>query len=77
MKTFSGANIQDLEHYGSPHLEHDKPDIAVIHIGSSNVSYNNLDIDASILAGNIDCIKMHRLLCGGSGNPFYFCKRKC
>ena len=34
-------------------LEHGKPDIAVIHIGSNNVSYNNLDIDASMLAENI------------------------
>ena len=34
-------------------LEHGKPDIAAIHIGSNNVSYNNLDIDASMLAENI------------------------
>ena len=53
MKSFSGAKIQDLEYYVTPHLEHDKPDIAVIHTGSNKVSYNNLDIDASILAENI------------------------
>ena len=53
MKSLSGEQIQDLEHYLTPHLEHDKPDTAVIHIESKNVSYNNLDIDVSILAGNI------------------------
>ena len=42
--------IQDLKHYVTPHLKHDKPDIPVIHIGSNNVSYGNLDIDSSILA---------------------------
>ena len=31
-----------LKHYVTPHLEHGKPDIAVIRIGSKNVSYNNL-----------------------------------
>ena len=44
MKSSSGAKLQDLKHL-TPHLEHDKPDIAAIHIGSNNVSYNNLDID--------------------------------
>ena len=50
MKTFSGTNIQDLENYVPPHLQHDKPDIAIIHIERNNVTYNNLDTDASILA---------------------------
>ena len=53
MKSFSGANIQNLKHYVAPHLEHEKPDIAVIHTGNNTKSYNNLDIDASILAENI------------------------
>ena len=53
MKLVSGAKIQDLKHYITPHLEHGKPDIAVIHIGSNSLSYNNLDIDASMLAKNI------------------------
>ena len=30
MKSFSGAKIQDLKHYVTPCLEHDKPDIVVI-----------------------------------------------
>ena len=53
MKLVSGAKIQDLKHHVTSHVEHGKPDIAVIHIGSNNVSYNNLDIDASMLAENI------------------------
>ena len=53
MESFSGARIQDLEHYVTPHFEHDKPDIVVIHLGTNNVSYNNLDKYASILAENI------------------------
>ena len=53
MKLVSGAKIQDLKHYVTSYLEHGKPNIAVIHIGSNNVSYNNLDIDASMLAENI------------------------
>ena len=52
MRSFKGAKIQYLKHYVTPHLEHDKPDIAAIHIGC-NVSYNNLDRGASILAENI------------------------
>ena len=45
MKSLREAKIQDLEHYVTPHLEHDKPD--------SNMSYNNLDMDASILSENL------------------------
>ena len=36
------SKITRLKHYVTPHLEHGKPDIAVIRIGSNNVSYNNL-----------------------------------
>ena len=53
IKSFTGVKIQDLEHYVTPHSEHNKPHTTVIHIASSNVSYNNLDIDASIFAQNI------------------------
>ena len=53
MKSFSGTKIQDLKYFVTPHLEHVKPDIAVIHIGSGNMSYNNLDINVSILTTNI------------------------
>lgn len=50
VKSFSRVKIQDLEHYATKHLENDKQEIAVIHIGSKNASYKYLDIDASILA---------------------------
>ena len=49
VKSFSRAKIQDLEH-ATTHLENDKQEIAVIHIGSKNASYKYLDIDASMLA---------------------------
>ena len=46
MKSLSGTKLQHLEHYVTPHLEHENPDIAVIHIRTNNVLYNILDTDA-------------------------------
>ena len=65
MKSFSGAKIQDLEQHVTSHLEHDKQYIAVIHTGSNNVSCNNLDIDASILAEYITKIGIKSISHGG------------
>ena len=53
LKAFSGAKIQDLEHYIIPHLSEEKPDIAVIHIGSNNVTYNSLDKNVTDVAMSI------------------------
>ena len=53
VKPFSGAKIEDLEHYMIPNLKQQQPDIAVIHVGSNNVSYKSLDTDARLLAENI------------------------
>ena len=53
LKPFSGAKIEDLEHYIIPNLQQQKPDIVVIYVGSNNVSYNNLDGDARLLAANV------------------------
>ena len=53
IKSFSGAKVQDLQHYVIPPLEEEKPDVAVIHIGSNNASYNRLDVDPAVIAGNI------------------------
>ena len=53
LKAFSGAKIQDLEHYIVPHLSEEKPDIAVIHIGSNNVTYNSLDKNVTDVAMSI------------------------
>ena len=50
MNSLSGAKIRDLKLCITPYVEHDKPDILVIHIGSNNMLYNNLDMYGSILA---------------------------
>ena len=48
-----GLKIKNLQHYVIPPLEEEKPDIAVIHIGSNNVTYNNLDNDSTVIAKQI------------------------
>ena len=53
MKAFGGAKIEELEHYITPHLEYKKPDIVVIHVGSNNISYKNLNMNPAVLAQNI------------------------
>ena len=53
MKSFIRTKIQDLEHNVTPHLDYDKPDIAVMNKGSRNVSHSDLAMDASILANDI------------------------
>ena len=53
MKAFGGAKIEELEHYITPHLEYEKPDIAVIHVGSNNISNKNLNMNPAVLAQNI------------------------
>ena len=50
MNSLSGAKIRDLKLCITPYVEHDKPDILVIHIGSNNMLYYNLDMYGSILA---------------------------
>ena len=45
MKTFGGAKTEELEHYKTPHLEYEKLDIVVIHVGSNNINYNNLNMN--------------------------------
>ena len=52
MKSFKGEKIENLEHHVTPQLSMTKPGFAFIHIESNNVSYKNLDIDASVLAEN-------------------------
>ena len=53
IKSFSGAKIDDLQHYAIPPLEQEKPDIAVIHVGSNNVTYDNLGDDPNVIAEKI------------------------
>ena len=53
VKPFSGAKIEDLEHYIIPNLKQQQPDIAVIHVGSNNFSHKSLNTDARLFAENI------------------------
>ena len=53
MKAFDGAKIEELEHYITPHLEYEKPEIVVINVGSNNISYNNPNMNPAVLAQNI------------------------
>ena len=39
-----------MQHYAIPPLEQEKPDIAVIHVGSNNVTYDNLGDDPNVIA---------------------------
>ena len=41
---FSGANIKRLDHYITPILEEDRPDIVIIHVGCNDVTFQNLEI---------------------------------
>ena len=53
IKSFSGAKIKDLQHYVIPPLKEETPDVVIIHIGSNNVTYNNLDSDPIVIAKDI------------------------
>ena len=37
---FSGANIKRLDHFITPTLVEDRPDIVIIHIGSNDITHN-------------------------------------
>ena len=43
MNGFIGANIERLDHFITPTLVEDRPDIAIIHIGSSDVTHDIVD----------------------------------
>ena len=42
LKYFSGAKTKDLEHYVTPTLNEEEPDIVVIHIGSNDIDFRKL-----------------------------------
>ena len=51
---FSGANIKRLDHFITPTLVEDRPDIVIIHIGSNDITHNTVDqIDVKDL---VNCI---------------------
>ena len=54
LKSFPGAKVEELQHYVTPHLETQKPDISVIHVGGNNINYKNLeDINVDDISENI------------------------
>ena len=40
---FNGANIKRLDHFITPTLVEDRPDIVIIHIGSNDITHNTVD----------------------------------
>ena len=53
IKSHSGAKAWQLAYHIIPALIEQKPDIAIIHIGSNDISYKNLNIDLNELANQI------------------------
>ena len=54
IKLFPGAKVEELQHYVTPHLEAQKPDISIIHVGGNNVNLKNLeDINVNEISENI------------------------
>ena len=54
MKSFPGAKVEELQHYLTPHLETQEPDISIIHVGGNNINYKNLeDINVDEISENI------------------------
>ena len=51
---FSGANIKLLDHFITPTLVKDRPDIIIIHIGSNYITHNKIDqIDVKDIVNRI------------------------
>ena len=48
IKYFSGAKSVELEHYIKPMLMNNKPDIVVIHIGTNDIDFRNVDNGAIV-----------------------------
>ena len=40
---FNGANIKRLDHFITPTLVEDRPDIVIIHIGSNDITHNTVN----------------------------------
>ena len=54
IKSFSVAKVEDFQHYVTPHLEAQKLDISIIHVGGNNVNLKNLeDINVDEISENI------------------------
>ena len=47
LNSFNGATINRLDHFITPILEEDRPEIVIIHIGSNDITHNTINnIDA-------------------------------
>ena len=62
---FSGANIKHLDHFITPTLAEDRPDIVIIHIGSNDITNSTVDqIDVKDIMKRIINIGKKRLSYG-------------
>ena len=43
LNAFSGANIKRVDHFITPNLVEDRPDIVIIHIGSNYITHTTVD----------------------------------
>ena len=51
---FSGVNVKRLDHYITPVLEEDQPDIVIIHVGCNDITYNSIEnIDVNDLSNRL------------------------
>ena len=54
LNNFSEANINRLDHFISPIMEEDRPDIVIIHVGSNDITHNSINnIDAKGISKRI------------------------
>ena len=54
LNCFSGTNIKRLEHFITPNLVEDRPDVVIIHVGSNDITHNTVDqIDVKDIANRI------------------------
>ena len=51
LNSFSGATINRLDHFITPTLKEDRPDIVIICVGSDDIMHNTInDIDAKVIS---------------------------
>ena len=65
LNDFSGANIKRLDHFITPTLVEDRPDIVIIHVGSIDITHNAVDqIDVKDIVNRIISIRKKCLSSG-------------
>ena len=54
LNNFNGTTINRLDHFITPILEEDRPDIVIIHVGSNDITHNTINnIDAKDISKRI------------------------